>query len=89
MEKPPETPAAPAADPLLDAVTAALVEHGSPQGYIDYVQMGSVFARLIAEVVGPQDPRVRQDMLRDFRKALDVEVQRCALRHSVINGGKS
>lgn len=74
---------------LVAALVDAMMAHAATDGAVDYPKAAAAMARCLAEMIGPQSLSVRKSMLADFRSCLDVEVQRCALRHSVINGGKS
>ncbi|MGE3582871.1 MAG: hypothetical protein AB7J28_15825 [Hyphomonadaceae bacterium] len=80
----------PAADPLLEALAEAAMTHASNgAGAVDYPKFAAAVARMLAEMIAPQELPVQQQMIRDFGESLRRMVTGVALRASVVDGGKA
>lgn len=77
------------ADPLQDGIVATLMAHAADgNGAVNYPKAAAAFAALMAEMIGPQPLDIRKKMISDFQTELHKQIQLCALRTSVIHGGK-
>lgn len=78
----------PEADPLIEAIVTALMEHAAPAGAVDFPRAAAAFAQILAEMIGPQLHGVQKQILRDFNENLNRMVLIASLR-ATANAGKT
>ena len=64
-------------DPLINALLSACMSHGlTGDGMFNYVKVSVAMIAILADVIGRQQPKVRNAMVKDFAAALNDEVIR-------------
>lgn len=84
---PDTAPEEPLPDPLIEAIVEAMLLHAAPGGAVDYPRAAAAFAQLLAEMIGPQLPQVRNAMMHEFSANLAKAVNLASLRASIIKPG--